>query len=374
MVHRKRWPCCLQFNRLGRPPAAHAIAGAVVALAIAIGAAALVGCVSTYATSSKLGMYRRQVAITPAVAGEEVVTAAQAGPVALVFGREDRGLSSAELRHCDLRITIPSSESYASWNLSHAVAIVAAENHEIARQALDLIEEKLGKIRQDYGPESVIFSMGTGRDIGAWICMLAYAYGSPNVMFALSGIACYSPRIAGVETMQGEIAAYIPTNLISITDGQIYLDRDLFVGGFRPAVNIARSVSRIGGQAQHPRIKEEAGRMKLDYLQFLELEMFTRFGAKLEASMEAAIQKGRLLREILKQERLIPQSINFQMAWLVAFNDGLLQDDELDHIPARLRTLQDQLKHSALTIDSPRQHWAEEVSRWLKMPARKNPA
>lgn len=71
-------------------------------------------------------------------------------------------------------------------------------------EAFDLIEERMKKIRDEYGPESVIFSMGTGRDIGAWICMLAYAYGSPNVMFALSGVACYSPRIAGVETMQGD--------------------------------------------------------------------------------------------------------------------------------------------------------------------------
>jgi anaerobic selenocysteine-containing dehydrogenase len=71
-------------------------------------------------------------------------------------------------------------------------------------EAFDLIEERLGRIREKFGPESVIFSMGTGRDIGAWICMLAYAYGSPNVMFALSGIACYSPRISAVETVQGD--------------------------------------------------------------------------------------------------------------------------------------------------------------------------
>jgi anaerobic selenocysteine-containing dehydrogenase len=71
-------------------------------------------------------------------------------------------------------------------------------------EAFDLIERKLGKIRDEFGPESVIFSMGTGRDIGPWICLLAYAYGSPNVMFALSGIACYSPRIAAVDTVQGD--------------------------------------------------------------------------------------------------------------------------------------------------------------------------
>jgi len=71
-------------------------------------------------------------------------------------------------------------------------------------EAFDLIEEKLGKIREKFGPESVVFAMGTGRDIGPWICLLAYAYGSPNVMFALSGLACYSPRIAAVETVQGD--------------------------------------------------------------------------------------------------------------------------------------------------------------------------
>jgi F-type H+-transporting ATPase subunit alpha len=169
-----------------------------------------------------------------------------------------------------------------------------------------------------------------------------------------------------VETNLGEIAAYIPTNLISITDGQIYLDHTLFTGGFRPAIDIGRSVSRIGGEAQHHRIKEEAGRMKLDYLQFLELEVFTRFGAKLEESMEAAIQKGRLLREILKQDRLTPLPVIFQLAWLVAFNDNLFEGVELDRIHLLLNELQDRIQDTSLTIDSPRQQWADELSQWLQ--------
>jgi len=176
-----------------------------------------------------------------------------------------------------------------------------------------------------------------------------------------------------VETKQGEIADYIPTNLISITDGQIYLDRGLFTSGFRPAINISRSVSRIGGQAQHPRIKEEAGRMKLDYLQFMELEVFTRFGAKLEASMESAIQKGRLLREILKQERLMPKSIEFQFGWLIAFNDELFIDCELEQIPSWLTELEEKILQSNLTIESPRQHWENMLSRWHESLARGNP-
>lgn len=169
-----------------------------------------------------------------------------------------------------------------------------------------------------------------------------------------------------VGTKLGEIAAYIPTNLISITDGQIYLDHNLFAGGFRPAIDIARSVSRIGGQAQHPRIKEEAGRMKLDYLQFLELEVFTRFGARLEASMDAAIQRGHLLREILKQDRLSPLSPTAQLAWLIAFNDGLFKGIETDDIEPALVTLTTSSQHTELKLDSPREQWHNAIKGWLQ--------
>jgi F-type H+-transporting ATPase subunit alpha len=168
-----------------------------------------------------------------------------------------------------------------------------------------------------------------------------------------------------VETRQGEIASYIPTNLISITDGQIYLDSDLFAGGFLPAIDIAKSVSRIGGKAQHKRIKEEAGRMKLDYLQYFELEVFTRFGARLEATMEAKIKRGRVLREILKQERLSPFSINFQMAWLVAFNEGMLDDVEHEQIPELLTQLNNAVEESPLTLEDERSHWVTAVRSWL---------
>jgi F-type H+-transporting ATPase subunit alpha len=169
-----------------------------------------------------------------------------------------------------------------------------------------------------------------------------------------------------VETSEGEIAAFIPTNLISITDGQVYLDSELFAAGFRPAIDIARSVSRIGGRAQHPRIKEEAGRMKLDYLQFLELEVFTRFGAKLEASMEETIRRGRILREILKQERLAPLAAEFQLAWLVAFNDRLFADVEDADIPGMLETLRSHVQVGTLTLENSRQEWGAAVARWLR--------
>jgi len=169
-----------------------------------------------------------------------------------------------------------------------------------------------------------------------------------------------------VETKQGEIAAYIPTNLISITDGQIYLDNDLFVSGFRPAIDITKSVSRIGGKAQHPNISHQAGQMKLDYLQFLELESFTRFGQRLEASMEARIKRGRLLREILKQDRLAPLCSSFQLAWLLAFNTGFFNDFKPDEITANLRLIEQGLKTSALSLDSSQEQWLEALHEWLK--------
>ncbi len=168
-----------------------------------------------------------------------------------------------------------------------------------------------------------------------------------------------------VETEEGEIAAYIPTNLISITDGQIYLDRRLFAAGVLPAVDVPLSVSRIGGKAQHPRIKEEAGRMKLDYLQFLELEVFTRFGTRLEAGAEAKIRRGRLLREIFKQERLNPLHANFQLAWMIAFNSGLLDAMAPDALAATLKRLLDGIEREPMTLDMPRDEWLARLKDWL---------
>ena len=169
-----------------------------------------------------------------------------------------------------------------------------------------------------------------------------------------------------VETQQGEIAAYIPTNLISITDGQVYLDKDLFASGFRPAIDIARSVSRIGGKAQHIRIRAEAGQMKLDYLQFLELEVFSRFGQRLEVSMEARIKRGRNLREILKQDRLAPLSAEFQLAWLLAFNEGLFDQGMPDDVKPLLVLMDKQVQASHLNLDSDRQQWLQALNGWLE--------
>ncbi len=169
-----------------------------------------------------------------------------------------------------------------------------------------------------------------------------------------------------VETEQGEIADYIPTNLISITDGQIFLDQRLFAQGQLPAIDVARSVSRIGGKAQHPNIRDQAGRIKLDYLQFLELEVFTRFGAKLEAGVEERIRRGRSLRMALRQPRLESWPAAAQMAWLVAYNEGLLERIDSQDIVAAMQRILDHCRHEQVAVGDPPDRWHDRVRRWLE--------
>lgn len=170
-----------------------------------------------------------------------------------------------------------------------------------------------------------------------------------------------------IEIKEGEMATYIPTNLISITDGQLFFDEKLFSSGFLPAIDITKSVSRVGGKAQNQQIKREAGRMKLDYMQFLELEIFTRFGAKLDPKIQTKIQSGRILREILKQDRLTPLPIEFQQAWLIAYNDGLFDRMKLEDIPLALTTLLQEINKNRLTLATPREEWSNAVKGWLDL-------
>ncbi len=188
----------------------------------------------------------------------------------------------------------------------------------------------------------------------------------------LERATCLAPEHGGgsltalpiVETQQGEIASYIPTNLISITDGQVYLDQKLFAAGIRPAVDVGKSVSRIGGKAQHAQIKRQAARIKLDYLQFQELEAFTRFGARLEAQMQAKLQRGRVLREMLKQERLKPCSANELLVWLITYNSGLLDEIEPERVHRHLARLAHAIQHSELDLDTPLEQWQAQIKEW----------
>jgi len=131
-----------------------------------------------------------------------------------------------------------------------------------------------------------------------------------------------------IETQAQNISAYVPTNLISITDGQIYMNPDLFQGGFLPAVDIGLSVSRVGGKTQIPAMKKIAQTARLTYTQFIELEQFAKFGTTMEAHTKAMLDKGRRLRELLKQSAFDPVPLAEQVLLLhLADNDALMQVD-----------------------------------------------
>lgn len=161
-----------------------------------------------------------------------------------------------------------------------------------------------------------------------------------------------------IETRQGELSAYIPTNLISITDGQIYFDSKLFSAGMLPAIDIAMSVSRIGGKAQHSAIKEASAHIRLRYLQFLELELFARFGTKLEAGVEEKLQQGRLLRVLLKQDRLASLSEIDHLAWLLAYNLGYFNKYSPEQAVGLLSKLFDDVIAQGLNLDDSTEKWS----------------
>ena len=127
-----------------------------------------------------------------------------------------------------------------------------------------------------------------------------------------------------IETQAGDVSAYIPTNVISITDGQIFLESNLFNAGIRPAINVGISVSRVGGNAQIKSMKKVAGTLKLDQAQFRELEAFAKFGSDLDASTKLTIDRGRRNQEMLKQPQYSPVPVELQVAIIYASTNGLL--------------------------------------------------
>ena len=135
-----------------------------------------------------------------------------------------------------------------------------------------------------------------------------------------------------IETQEGDVSAYIPTNVISITDGQIFLDSDIFNAGVRPAVDVGISVSRVGGAAQTKAMKSIAGTLRLDLAQFRELEAFAKFGSDLDESTLQQLNRGRIMVEILKQNQYVPMSVANQISILYAGVKGYLDNVEIENI------------------------------------------
>jgi F-type H+/Na+-transporting ATPase subunit alpha len=137
-----------------------------------------------------------------------------------------------------------------------------------------------------------------------------------------------------IETQLGDVSAYIPTNVISITDGQIFLESDLFYGGIRPAVNVGISVSRVGGSAQIKAMRQIAGKLRLDLAQYRELAAFAQFGSDLDRATQQQLARGQRMVELLKQVQYAPLVVERQIAIIFAGTQGLLDDMPVDQIRA----------------------------------------
>ena len=135
-----------------------------------------------------------------------------------------------------------------------------------------------------------------------------------------------------IETQAGDIAAYIPTNVISITDGQIFLETDLFNSGFRPAINVGNSVSRVGGSAQIKAMKQVAGQLRLDLAQYRELAAFAQFGSDLDKGTQQALTRGSRTFEVLKQNQYNPMPVEEEVVVIFTAVKGFLDDIDLEQV------------------------------------------
>ena len=178
-----------------------------------------------------------------------------------------------------------------------------------------------------------------------------------------------------IETQAGDVSAYIPTNVISITDGQIFLETDLFNSGVRPAINAGISVSRVGGAAQTKAIKTVAGKLRLDMAQYRELEAFAQFASDLDKATQNQLKRGEKLVEVLKQPQYKPLSVAQQVSILFAANNGFLDDvpnekienfktEWFNYMASALGDLEAKLNTGAAPTDEEKQRLTDEITKF----------
>ncbi|MBU2542861.1 F0F1 ATP synthase subunit alpha, partial [Patescibacteria group bacterium] len=170
-----------------------------------------------------------------------------------------------------------------------------------------------------------------------------------------------------IETQAGDLTAYIPTNVISITDGQIFLETDLFYKGIRPAIGMGLSVSRVGGAAQIKSMKKVAGKTKLDMAQFRELEAFAQFASDLDEDTRKQIERGYRITEIMKQPQYSPMAVENQVAVIYAVNNGIFDDVEVKNVSETEKKLIEFFNKSKRTLLDKLAggEWSDEIEKEL---------
>ncbi|MBT5704914.1 MAG: F0F1 ATP synthase subunit alpha, partial [Verrucomicrobia bacterium] len=172
-----------------------------------------------------------------------------------------------------------------------------------------------------------------------------------------------------IETQAGDVSAYIPTNVISITDGQVYLETDLFYQGIRPAISVGLSVSRVGSAAQIKGMKQVAGTIKLDLAQYRELAAFAQFGSDLDAKTQAQLERGKRIVEVFKQPQYSPLPVEVQLVVLFAVQNGFMDAVAVDKIKDYQTKLQEYLqtrKQDLIALITKEQKLSDEVKAGIK--------
>ncbi len=260
-------------------------------------------------------------------------------------------------------VSAPANESAPMQYIAPFAGCAIAEEFMEQRKHCLIIYDDLSKHAQAYRAMSLLLKRPSGRE----------AY--PGDVFYLHSRllerACkLNDELGGgsitalpiIETQAGDVSAYIPTNVISITDGQIFLESGLFNSGVRPAINAGISVSRVGGAAQTKAIKQVAGKLRLDLAQYRELEAFAQFASDLDKATKDQLTRGQKLTEVLKQPQYSPLSVAKQVSILFAANEGLLDDIDnsgikdfklgwFDFFDANLKDLSDRLNKGEKLTD-----------------------
>jgi F-type H+-transporting ATPase subunit alpha len=237
------------------------------------------------------------------------------------------------------------SESAALQYLAPYTGAALAESFMYRGKATLVIYDDLTKQAQAYRQMSLLLRRPPGREAypgDVFYCHSRLLERAAKLSDAMGKGSMTALPI--IETQAGDVSAYIPTNVISITDGQVFLSSDLFNSGLRPAINVGISVSRVGGAAQTKAIKKIAGTLKLELAQFDELAAFSQFASDLDAATQAQLARGKRLREILKQSQFSPLNLAEQVAVVYAGVKGMIDEVPVESVVEFCRELRDYLK------------------------------
>jgi len=237
------------------------------------------------------------------------------------------------------------SEAAALQYLAPYTGAAIAEHFMYQGKATLVIYDDLTKQAQAYRQMSLLLRRPPGREAypgDVFYCHSRLLERAAKLSDAMGAGSMTSLPI--IETQAGDVSAYIPTNVISITDGQIFLSSDLFNSGLRPAINVGISVSRVGGAAQTKAIKKIAGTLKLELAQFDELAAFSQFASDLDEATQKQLGRGKRLRELLKQPQFDPLNLAEQVAIVYAGVKGLIDEVPEEEVTKFARELRDYLK------------------------------